>query len=295
MHSEQVLRWCHDIPPTIQSSNVYHLDHCQVGAMRLINRTEYLQRKHFAPFVLTLMVLLAQSGILPAPSHADKYPDSLLFLGAKCTCGVSGVSDTYRFHTPHSNITVRLVSSRTPDAALVLWTKNKKSHKQYLPLPDGWWPTTCDEHDTPKPLASALLWRVGRQTLLVIVGQRDSGIYDYNCPLIYHLREDHWRIIPNKTKALQFSNRGSFYIQGNKLYVWDYVAEAALSHGEPQHYQLREFALSQGQFALVKSRVTQGKYEDIQGLDDASGNIPAAFDPLREFGLRWRWWSAPAQ
>ena len=93
----------------------------------------------------------------------------------------------------------------------------------------------------------------------------------------------------SKPGLTEFTDRGAFYLQRNKLYVWDYGAEDGYAHQAPQRYWLKTFIIQGDRLVEIHARVTHHRYSIIEEYP-AQTNYPAAKDPLREFGLRWRWW-----
>ncbi|MEO7718691.1 MAG: hypothetical protein ABIY70_21040 [Capsulimonas sp.] len=143
-------------------------------------------------------------------------------------------------------------------------------------MPPGWWLTQ-------EPIAArqpeAFLCFDGPYPLLVFVAGRASGVYDVQSPLIYALSHDRWKLLNPDPRVTEFTNRGSFYIRGNRLYVFDYGMEEGYSHGAAQHYWLETFIIKNDRLLKQHSRMTYHRYKTWEGPD-----------PLREFGLRWRDW-----
>jgi hypothetical protein len=209
------------------------------------------------------------------------------------TCRAQGQPDgaeVYRFDG--GALTVRVVETTyesDPHAARVRWGAGRARHSQYLTLPRGWWPTTRYGYAGSEALPCVLLWRAGRTRLLVLVAACSSGVYDYRCPIVYHLHAGQWEQV-SSTKAQEFSNRGSFDIQGHVLRVWDYEADWSRAHLAPQRYWLREFVWERGRLWLWRSRMTRRRYPSFDAESDIHPQVSAEYDPLCEFGLRWRWW-----
>lgn len=82
-----------------------------------------------------------------------------------------------------------------------------------------------------------------------------------------------------------FGIMGSFYLRGDRITVWTWLYS---DHGlwVDSHYQFSTLRLSPKGFRLIRRRETRHTYPSF---NDDYLPMPEE-DPLREFGLRWRWW-----
>lgn len=136
-----------------------------------------------------------------------------------------------------------------------------------------------------------LLWPGSRAA--VFVAQRPSGVYGVRAPLVYVLRNHHWRLANPDPEQQAFTDRGAFFMKRDRLYVWDYAMDDEHAHRAPQRYWLKTFRLSQsGKLSQIGKKMTRRLYPDIGEVGEVPPpeQVPSRFDPLREFGMRWRWW-----
>jgi hypothetical protein len=149
-----------------------------------------------------------------------------------------------------------------------------------------WW-LSDDESVPQRP--KAFLYVDAAHPLLVFLAKRESGVYGIQSSIIYALHHDRWELLTVKPSLTEFTDRGAFYLQGNKLYVWDYAADDNYAHQAPQRYWLKTFIIKSDRLIKTPTHMTHHRYSIVEEYP-APTNYPAEKDPLREFGLRWRWW-----
>jgi len=172
---------------------------------------------------------------------------------------------------------------------VIRWTEGQIDCRQAVKLPAKWAPWTYDTPLTSQP--TAVSWTGRPYPTIVIAAFRESGVYGVRAPIVMEFHKSHWEVVNLKPEAQEFTNRGSFFIRRNRLYVWDYEADSKHAHSAPQRYWLKTFRVRGHRLVLTRVRMTRHRYPsyDLESFPN-SRPIPA-HDPLREFGLRFHWWS----
>ncbi|MEO7718692.1 MAG: hypothetical protein ABIY70_21045 [Capsulimonas sp.] len=196
---------------------------------------------------------------------------------------------------PFQNLKAHYVSRSS--GILLIWNGGRGRLEQTIKFPaydlekvgddtGGWW--LSDYKDAPhRPRAFRCF--DASLPLLVFVAKRESGVYGIQSPIIYALHHNRWELLTVKPSLTEFTDRGSFYLSGNKLYVWDYAADDRYAHQAPQRYWLKTFLIKRDRLVKMHTLTTSHRYSIIEEYP-LPANYPAEKDPLREFGLRWRWW-----
>ena len=96
----------------------------------------------------------------------------------------------------------------------------------------------------------------------------------------------------NPQPICEFSDFGSWYqVDENTIVYWDMVLKDDESHEESHQYQITWVEFTATESRIKRAITTKKKYDPGWG---ANGNRPLKIDelddPLREVGLRWRWW-----
>ena len=175
---------------------------------------------------------------------------------------------------------------------VLTWTSHRTSRQQMITLPKPWYCAESDSSDKYCP--DAVRVNLNGAPALMVVASRESGVYDVRTPILFTFSNNRWQRSRSDLNALEFTNFGSCYYSKGKLFVWDYEMASNLGHGELQRYWLKTFRISNGCMTPISTRFTVGRYSspsDDDGRDRlSSSKIGVSEDPLREFGLRWKWW-----
>ncbi|MCW3060085.1 MAG: hypothetical protein JWQ02_1906 [Capsulimonas sp.] len=182
---------------------------------------------------------------------------------------------------------------------MISWNGRSRRHEQGIKFPSlvdedkepyGWWLTG---YDSQRFRPHAFLWFRGSHTSLVFIATYLTGAYGVQAPIIYTLQGNVWKRLPFDPMEMSFTNRGGFHIQGNRVYVYDYGGEDGYAHLAPQHYWFKTFVINGDSVRKLHTRVTYHRYPNIS--DTPPLDYPAKIDPLRELGLRWRYWGEGRQ
>lgn len=171
------------------------------------------------------------------------------------------------------------------------WSKEGVKRHQVIQLPTPWY---CNGYkdDTYRPVG--IQFQFSDEPWLMVVANRQSGVYDVRSPIFYRLHKGTWTRVASNPKESEFSNFGSCCINNGRLYTWDCEMAAHKGHGEPQRYLLRVFSISRTRIRLRLSKVSRMEYDSlgdsIGHFTTPSSQIRPDKDPMREFGLRWKWW-----
>jgi hypothetical protein len=134
--------------------------------------------------------------------------------------------------------------------------------------------------------AAVFLWETGGHKIQVALLDAGGGFSEARVVALYRLRGHEWRLITNNSHRYEFTCRGGFYTSHDKLFIWDFVFDDRYAYFAPAKYQLRQFVWKGSTLTGPLYRTTRHRYDTTQ-----DGNvIPPEDDPLREFGMRWRWW-----
>ncbi len=149
---------------------------------------------------------------------------------------------------------------------------------------------------------SAAIWPVAKFSrgqksdcpLLSLTLSLESGVYGYKKVLLYRVNCRNFRRISlSAVGEFEFSDFGSWTMVGNaSILTWD----ADLSDGPhqgPHPYVFRWLAIGKSVRQVSKKR----SMKSYNPGWDANGARPISIltrnDPLRELGLRWKWWGQP--
>ncbi|MCW3060084.1 MAG: hypothetical protein JWQ02_1905 [Capsulimonas sp.] len=225
--------------------------------------------------MLTSLLLLGLYSFGFAPAIQSERPNRM-----------TAVRRAYRTQNPHVWRDLKIHYLSASADMTISWRGRNSRLQQMVKFPSGWWPT----HDSIAPQRpKAFLWLDKSEPSLVIVAGRASGVYDIQAPVIFTLHNNRWRLTSVDPTRTEFTDRGSFYVLGNSLYVWDYGMESGYAHQAPQHYWIKTFVIKDNRLVKSHIRTTHSRYT-ITAEYPAPTKYPANNDPLREFGLRWRWW-----
>jgi hypothetical protein len=172
---------------------------------------------------------------------------------------------------------------------VIRWAERQIDCRQAVKLPAQWAPWTNDTPLSSQP--TALSWPGHRYPKIIVTAFRDSGVYGIRAPVVLEMRRGRWEVVNRSPDVQEFTNRGLFFIRGSRLYVWDYEADSLHPHTAPQRYWLKTYRVRGSRLVLTRKRMTRRRYPsyDLNSFPDRRP-IPAADDPLREFGLRFHWW-----
>ena len=163
-----------------------------------------------------------------------------------------------------------------------------QSTEQRLSTSSRWAPTRRRNNEG---LPGVILWQPERgvQVLIAVLRDTESGNWSYRGLSLFVLRQDRWEKTPHRPRDLDFSNLGGFCTDANELRIWDIDYDSNYAHMAPQRYKLRRYRWA-GSLKRPRVTLTKGRHH-VFGLAyfDRRSRSPAD-DPLREFGLRWRWW-----
>ncbi|MBX3119045.1 MAG: hypothetical protein KF784_08270 [Fimbriimonadaceae bacterium] len=167
-------------------------------------------------------------------------------------------------------------------------TSPKGTHRIQLTLPSGTWP---DDHGSRKFRPILFSRVISSKTILFVTLAEESGVYGYSQIVPYELTASGPKILKS-SNDLSFSDYGGWGPTSRGLYMWDYLYLPDVEpHGGPHKYQLFEFELRNGKFKRVGIHTTKKKYYPESVADwVGEASVSKKNDPLREFGLKWRWW-----
>ena len=165
----------------------------------------------------------------------------------------------------------------------IAWTDSHgQKRTDTLTLQPSW---RVDEEQ--KPYAET--WRMEEtHVLLLMIYASNSGTFEVSAPLLCRLTSSRCLPLAKDISPYSFSNYGSFYLQGKRLYVWDAIHEGA-DDASKYRYDLRTFVWKSGRYRLISRRSTHRAYQPFLAGAGPGANLNPAEDPLKEFGLRWHW------
>lgn len=149
-------------------------------------------------------------------------------------------------------------------------------------------PHLADDNLDPSRPAAMVLRASGHKWLALTLVCSDSGPAMKRQVVL--VRDDGRALSPvDDGRSLQFSEPGSWHQEGDTLYCWN-GGHTGLGPGAARRYTLDAYRLTkQGGLTRLKRRETKKLYGMDwlnQSLDEPSKDE----DPLREFGMVWRWW-----
>jgi hypothetical protein len=158
----------------------------------------------------------------------------------------------------------------------------KRHAAQFTPKPH--W---CLEEEKDGYLAEK--WQAdGTHLMRLLLYASDSGTSEYRTLQFFHMTANRCVPINTDLDLYSFSIRGSFYLHGKRLYIWDAIHEG--DDSQVRHrYELRTFAWRQGRYHLTNRRSTRHAYQPFVSGAGIGENLNSKEDPLREFGMRWQW------
>jgi hypothetical protein len=116
-----------------------------------------------------------------------------------------------------------------------------------------------------------------------------TGVYEYAEIKFWQWNGSSWTAMPSK--ELSFSNRGGFFIDGNVLRLFDFIYDTSRAHWDSHAYSLKEYKIEKNSIKLISSRQTKRRYSpEGDGGYPVPEIVEPKNDPLREFGLKWKWW-----
>ena len=171
------------------------------------------------------------------------------------------------------------------------WLMKGVKHHQNIQLPTPWY---CDGYEDESYRPVGIQFQISNEPGLMIVANRQSGVYDVRSPIFFRFHRAAWRRIASNPAQSEFTDFGSCYINNGRLYSWDYEMTDHKGHADPQRYRLRVFSISRARVSLQSSKMTRKEYDSIRDSKDhvvaPSSQIRHKEDPMHEFGLRWKWW-----
>lgn len=152
-----------------------------------------------------------------------------------------------------------------------------------VPCPPAAWPLASDDDG---PILSVR--EIGRRRILAVTLGEESGVYGYRRVEFYELTST--GIVHLQLPSCEFSDYGSWDWTANGIALWDYLyLPNRESHAGPHRFCLTEWKLSGAHFARSRVLKTAGRYNPY----DSGRPVPAAEDPLREWGSKWKTWGEP--
>ena len=132
------------------------------------------------------------------------------------------------------------------------------------------------------------IWWYRREPIVWVLSMRDNNNWESNVLALFHRRKGRWVEMKLPVKQdLYLSQRGGFYVGDQGLRFWDFLVDRG--HDGPSRYRVRLFVPSENSLRCTSDRTTKGFYR--QEYWPPPDKVAAKDDPLREFGLRWRFWS----
>ena len=191
---------------------------------------------------------------------------------------------TYRIQTSGKSYEVRIHRSIKNNSTSI---SNGKGVRQELIIPQPW----SAEISTDKlDLPSAFLLK-SKTLILAVVCTRPSGTWGFRSPVLFRLSEGRWKRLSYDPDKTSFSNRGSFYIDKDRLIVWDIFYDSNTSHWAPQRYRICTFTIQSNRLKMIQRRLTKNRYAGGNSVGQPN-NPRSGDDPLVEFGLHWKWWGS---
>jgi hypothetical protein len=168
-----------------------------------------------------------------------------------------------------------------------LITESHTATPERLRIPAGYHPLPGHLLEGRAPV---LFWNTGSEPLLMVLVADDNkgGTDDAFHPVVFRKRGGAWSR-STSVEELYVPDQGGFYTSGRRLMQWQWwdLAGESTGHYDNHHYRLREYRWSRHRLRLVRTRITRGRYYPW----DSHGGFVAGRDPLRELGVRWRFWS----
>ena len=183
-------------------------------------------------------------------------------------------------------LVARSIGEASSSRIALTWSQNGIKRHQVIQLPTPWY---CDGYEDYSYRPVGVQFRISDEPGLMIVANRESGVYDVRSPIVYRLHKGAWRHVASNPKQSEFTDFGSCYIKHGRLYAWDYEMANNKGHADPQRYWLRVFTISRTRVRLRSSKMSREEYVHID-FPVTSSKIRPSADPMREFGLRWKWW-----
>ncbi len=224
-----------------------------------------------------------------------------------CLLAVAGAPkrpvDRYDLTWPHVRASIT-VSGEFKDAkASVVTTLGRHRWDQKLGLPPEWWPINAKEADQSyrnwdRPAVMA--WPGVRRPVIVLRVSPQTGVYETSSLAFFEWKAQQWKLVTNDLWKCSFCDMGAFCFRGRQLHVWDPIYGDNRAHGDSHRFELMVFELRGQKVRTVSTRRTKRRYlpgDHSPALPDANrfppDSVAAIDDPLREFGLKWRWWGKP--
>ncbi len=198
--------------------------------------------------------------------------------------------DSYWFSKGSTSIAVEVSGSwRATEASVKIETLGRKYAqelsfgKDHFPINRHDWP----DNNWSRP-SEGIVWD-GETPLLWCLATELGGVHEVAEILFWGWEGKRWTRIEGSVP--DFSNRGSFYVEGTKLRTFDFDYDTRRSHWDSHRYVLREYRVTKASIKLISSRKTKQLYspEGPQGYPIPE-LVKTEDDPLIEFGLKWRWW-----
>jgi hypothetical protein len=125
--------------------------------------------------------------------------------------------------------------------------------------------------------------------LLALTTERADGVYGERHVAFYAISDQ--GVIRQLPVSFDISDYGSWAWRGNAgVWSWDMVYDSTKeSHSQAHRYMLRSWALTP-RALQGHTRYTRGRYDPGWTVSGERPRVPKQ-DPLREFGMKWRWWS----
>jgi hypothetical protein len=201
-------------------------------------------------------------------------------------------ADSYAYKNAETEIAVTISGSFRETACKVKLVIQGRRFTQYLtPAPNSYFINRKDwiGGNWSRP-SVGVVWVRENPVLWCLVSDL-TGVYEYADIKFWSWSGSAWRQMP--TDELSFSNRGGFYFEGNVLRLFDFVYDTDRAHWDSHFYSLKEYKVDPTSLKLISSRKTKRHYSP-EG--DSGYPVPelvdAQNDPLREFGLKWKWWGS---
>ena len=160
--------------------------------------------------------------------------------------------------------------------------------QQSLGIPPGCFVYLPDNRDPRPPV---IAWPCGKQILLIAVFFDSAAMTTHLC--VYQNVQGHWRPVPKRSRyGIGFTASGAFQLNGRSMLVWD-IANARVGTLDAHRFQAACWRFEHGEILRVWTRETKWAYPVLRPYSDGDAPpmaVPAAEDPLREFGMHWRWW-----
>lgn len=223
--------------------------------------------------------------------HGILFILSAFLLGAAKTCGAA--SDQYTLNFGAQSVQATVQGEWREQEVTVQWRENGRLHRQRLAVPKEWQPTRREDN---AGMAGIIPFtpESGLKAFIVVLECPEYGIWEYRSPAIYAYGKHGWQLQNRNLWKYAFSNAGSFYTQGRGIYVWDIEYDPSDCHWCPQKFSLQRFLWRHAQLQRLDKRITHRKYQPVYNYELIMDGKTLSPDPLREFGLRWRWWGKRA-